>query len=95
MLLALEVREAMDQLPESQRQTLILYSEEGLSYTEIADIMDVSIGTVKSRLFYAKKNLRGLIRPATLDVLAEEFSEPPKKSNANSVTSAEYENLAS
>jgi RNA polymerase sigma-70 factor (ECF subfamily) len=79
MLLELEVREAMDRLPESQRQTLILFSEEGMSYAEISEIMGVSVGTVKSRLFYAKKNLRGLLRPATLAVLEDEFAPSPKR----------------
>lgn len=75
MLLGLEVRLAIDQLPETQRQTLILASEEGMSYAEIAQVMGVGIGTVKSRLFYAKKNLRAFLKPATLAVLDEEFSE--------------------
>lgn len=66
LLLTLEVQEAMESLPELQRQALILYSEEGLSYVEIADVMGVSVGTIKSRLFHAKKNLRRLVRPETL-----------------------------
>lgn len=77
-LLHLEVREAIDRLPVVQRQTLLLFSEENLSYVEIADMMGVSIGTVKSRLFYAKKNLRGLMRPSTLAVLEEEFAPPSR-----------------
>lgn len=75
LLLHLEVRDAIDQLPEVQRQALILFSEEGLSYAEIADVMDVNVGTVKSRLYYAKKNLRGLLRPEILAVLDDEFGE--------------------
>jgi len=86
MLLELEVRDAMDRLPESQRQTLILFSEEGLAYAEIAEIMSVSVGTVKSRLFYAKKNLRGLLRPATLAVLEDEFAPSPKRAHKMSET---------
>jgi len=79
-LLHLEVLEAIEQLPENQRETLLLFSEEQMTYAEIAAIMDVSIGTVKSRLFYAKKNLRGLMRPETAAVLDDEFSAPtPKK----------------
>lgn len=74
LMLHLEVQEAIDRLPESQRQTLILYSEEGLAYHEIAEAMNCSIGTVKSRLFYAKKSLRGLLRPETLHLLDDEFS---------------------
>ncbi|MCU0515166.1 MAG: sigma-70 family RNA polymerase sigma factor [Anaerolineae bacterium] len=77
MLLHLEVREAIDRLPEVQRQVLLLFSEENLSYAEMADLLGVSAGTVKSRLFYARKNLCGLLRPATLAVLQEEFSPAP------------------
>lgn len=89
LLLEMEVREALDRLPETQRQTLLLYSEEGMSYSEIADIMEVSIGTVKSRLYYAKKNLRGYIRPETLDVLDNEFGMPanvPRKQTMPDLT---------
>lgn len=70
LLIQLEVRAAMDRLPDPQREALILYAEEGLSYAEIAEVAGTSIGTVKSRLFHAKKNLRGLLRPETLDALA-------------------------
>jgi RNA polymerase sigma-70 factor, ECF subfamily len=73
LLLQMEVQQAMERLPELQRQTLILYSEESLSYQEIAEAMSCSIGTVKSRLFYAKKMLRQLINPETLQVLEDEF----------------------
>ncbi|MCI0714218.1 MAG: RNA polymerase sigma factor [Chloroflexi bacterium] len=53
---------AIQQLPEAQRQTMILYAEEGMSYQEIADATSVSIGTVKSRLHHAKKTLRRLLK---------------------------------
>lgn len=79
MLLHLEVQAAIEQLPENQRETLILFSEDQMSYAEIAEIMECSIGTVKSRLYYAKKNLRGLMNQETLSVLDEEFAETPKK----------------
>jgi RNA polymerase sigma-70 factor (ECF subfamily) len=75
LLLNLEVHEAIDRLPEHQRETLILYTEHDLSYSEIAAAMNTSIGTVKSRLYYAKKTLRQLIHPATLELLDEEFGE--------------------
>jgi RNA polymerase sigma-70 factor (ECF subfamily) len=68
-LVATEVQAAVDQLPELQRQTLILYGVEAMSYAEIAETMNTSIGTVKSRLFYAKKNLRSLLSPETLELL--------------------------
>lgn len=74
LLLHMEVREAIDRLPEAQRQALLLFSEEQMSYAEIAQVMDVSVGTIKSRLFHAKRNLRGLLRPQTLAQLETEFS---------------------
>ncbi|MFN8379280.1 MAG: RNA polymerase sigma factor [Anaerolineae bacterium] len=75
LLLQLEVREAMESLPELQRQALILYAEEGLSYAEIATVMDASIGTIKSRIHHAKKTLRRLLRPETLQALDEAFRD--------------------
>lgn len=83
MLLHIEVQEAIAQLPETQRETLVLYSEEQMTYAEIADIMDCSIGTVKSRLYYAKKNLRGLMNPETLSVIDGEFDDTPKTPKKN------------
>jgi RNA polymerase sigma-70 factor (ECF subfamily) len=73
LLLHMEVQDALDRLPPSQRQTLTLYTEAELTYQEIAEVLDVSIGTVKSRLFHAKKNLRGLLRPQTLLAIYDEL----------------------
>jgi RNA polymerase sigma-70 factor, ECF subfamily len=70
-LLYHEVRQAMEGLPEVQRQLLILYCEEELSYAEIADVMHISIGTVKSRLHYAKRALRSLLKPRTLSAVID------------------------
>ena len=79
MLLHMEVQAAIEQLPDNQREALLLYSEEQMSYAEIADVMDCSIGTVKSRLYYAKKALRGLMKMETIAVLDEEFGNAPVK----------------
>ena len=79
LLLSVEVREAIDQLPESQRRALILYADENMSYNEIAEIEGVSLGTVKSRIYYAKKNLRQYLNPDTLDVILSEFQETVKQ----------------
>lgn len=80
MMIYAEVEQAMQQLPELQRQTLILYSEASLSYEEIAEAMNVSIGTVKSRLYYAKRTLVRLLSPETRRVLLEE-EEPDAQPN--------------
>jgi len=68
-LLLEEVRKHIDCLPEIQRDTLILYVEENLSHAEIADIMNTEIGTVKSRIFYARKLLRQMLSPDLLEIL--------------------------
>ncbi len=54
-----EVLRAIDQLPEVFRETLVLSDVEGMSYQEIAGILEVPVGTVKSRLFRARHLLQG------------------------------------
>ena len=66
-LLLERARIAIDTLPEPQRQALILYTEENLTLNEIAQIMDVPVGTVKSRLYHARKYLRRLFRMELAD----------------------------
>jgi RNA polymerase sigma-70 factor (ECF subfamily) len=53
-----QVNEALESLPEDQKTTLILYDLEGLSYQEIAEILQCPIGTVRSRLARARTALR-------------------------------------
>lgn len=45
----LDIREALDKLPEGQRMALILVDMQGLSVAEAAEVLDVAAGTVKSR----------------------------------------------
>jgi RNA polymerase sigma-70 factor (ECF subfamily) len=52
------VRKAILDLPEASRAALVLREYEGLSYTEISAALGVPIGTVKSRLSYARSLLR-------------------------------------
>lgn len=54
-----EVLRAIDALPEAFREALMLSDVEGLSYQEIARVLDVPVGTVKSRLFRARHLLQG------------------------------------
>lgn len=69
LLLYAQIQQAMERLPELQRQTLILYGEEELTYAEIAEVMATDIGTVKSRLHYARKSLTRLLPPETREAL--------------------------
>ncbi len=49
---------AIDALPEEHRSVVLLHCLEGFSLVQIVDITDVPLGTVKSRLFNARKKLR-------------------------------------
>jgi RNA polymerase sigma-70 factor (ECF subfamily) len=70
-----DVKAAIEALPEQFRMAVLLADVEGFSYKEIADILDVPIGTVMSRLHRGRKALqkalfdfgmeRGLVAPVT------------------------------
>lgn len=59
-LLLARVRKAMAELPEDQRAVLALVAIEGLGYKEAAEILDVPVGTVMSRLARARAKLKPL-----------------------------------
>jgi RNA polymerase sigma-70 factor, ECF subfamily len=56
------VQQAMQSLPEASRSVLVLREYGGLSYQEIASMLDVPVGTVMSRLNYARNRLRDLLK---------------------------------
>ncbi len=58
-----QIQKAIDLLPEYHKSVFVLYEIEGLSYKEIADVVGCSIGTVMSRLHYARKKLRSMLAP--------------------------------
>lgn len=51
------IRAAIDSLPGDMRTVIILYALQGLPYEEIADTMNTSVGTVKSRLNRARQKI--------------------------------------
>src|SRR5436305_4220582 len=53
-----QVREKVDKLPDFLRQVVILAYYQGLKYREIADILGIPVGTVKSRLHAALARLQ-------------------------------------
>ena len=57
------VRETVAEMPEKQRQVLVMCDLQGLSYEEIAANLDIPLGTVKSRIFHARADLARRLRP--------------------------------
>lgn len=57
------VNQAMEELPEDLRTAITLREIEGLSYEEIATIMNCPIGTVRSRIFRAREAIAAKLRP--------------------------------
>jgi RNA polymerase sigma-70 factor (ECF subfamily) len=65
------LQEALNELPEVFRTPIILYYFEDFSYRDIADQMDLPIGTVMSRLARAKAHLRGRLLPPAPEAVAD------------------------
>ena len=61
------VRESIAKLPEALRQTLVLAYHQDLKYREIADVLKIPVGTVKSRLHAALEKLEQMARAAKRD----------------------------
>jgi RNA polymerase sigma factor (sigma-70 family) len=57
------VRRAVVELPPLQREALILFEYEGLSLAEVAGVVGADAGTVKARLFRARRSLRRALAP--------------------------------
>ncbi len=60
---------AIERLPEKLKLPLIMRDVEGFSYKEIAEKLELEIGTVKSRIFRARETLRALLEPYRQDRL--------------------------
>jgi RNA polymerase sigma-70 factor (ECF subfamily) len=61
--IAIAVNEAVEALPEELRSAITLREMEGLSYEEIAELMNCPIGTVRSRIFRAREAIAAKLRP--------------------------------
>jgi RNA polymerase sigma-70 factor (ECF subfamily) len=55
------IHRALDELPQPQREALVLFFLEDLSLEDIAEVLSCPVGTVKSRLHYAKRALHDLL----------------------------------
>jgi len=58
---AVALWQAVDQLPETHRQPVLMRYRDGMAYDEIATVLGVRLGTVKSRLYNAHKKLRQIL----------------------------------
>jgi len=57
------IHDALEQMPEELRMALSMCEFDGLTYDEIAEVMDCPIGTVRSRIFRARQSLDQKLRP--------------------------------
>jgi RNA polymerase sigma-70 factor (ECF subfamily) len=62
------LRQALDKLDEMEREIVMLREYEQLSYAEIADLLDIPINTVRSRLFRSRLALKALLEPSRQEV---------------------------
>ena len=70
------VRGAVARLPVAQRQVLTLVDLEGCSYADVAEILDIPIGTVMSRLSRARQALKSRLHEFARETLALESAVP-------------------
>ncbi|MCX6382778.1 MAG: RNA polymerase sigma factor [Armatimonadetes bacterium] len=87
ILLSLDIANALSQLSEEHRGAFILYHVQDLSIAEVAEIIGVPPGTVKSRLFTARQHLRQLLRDEnpriTLNTAPLSLSIMPESTEVN------------
>jgi RNA polymerase sigma-70 factor (ECF subfamily) len=69
-VLDVDVRQAIEDLPEPFRLAVVLSDVEGFTYKEIADMLDVPLGTVMSRLFRGRRILRKRLTDAARSAAA-------------------------
>lgn len=57
------LEEALARLPERQRIAVVLFDVEGYSHREIADVLNIPVGTVRSDVFHGRRALREALAP--------------------------------
>jgi RNA polymerase sigma-70 factor (ECF subfamily) len=58
-----KIRQALDALPEYHRAVILLREVEGMSYEEMAEVLEVPKGTIMSRLFHARRKMQDQLQP--------------------------------
>ena len=80
------VESALRQLPEAFRTVVVLREIEGFAYEEIAEILNINLGTVKSRLTRGRSALRALLVAAGADASNSSVSSPVTRTSKEAVT---------
>jgi RNA polymerase sigma-70 factor, ECF subfamily len=73
------LRQAMTKLERTDREILMLREFEQLSYAEIAELLNLPVNTVRSRLFRARAALRELLLAPPAKALAPELAESEER----------------
>jgi RNA polymerase sigma-70 factor, ECF subfamily len=58
-----QLTKCLNQLPEELNTTIVMREFMGLNYEEIADVLDIPLGTVRSRIYRARSHLKDLLTP--------------------------------
>ena len=74
-----DLERALARLPEEQRQVLLLVGMEGMRYEEVAVILDVPVGTVRSRLSRGRDALRTLMGESAADRAERKAETAPRR----------------
>ena len=76
-----DLERAIRLLPEEQRQVILLVGLEGMHYEEVAAVLDIPIGTVRSRLSRGREMLRRLM--GMKEDLPMQFERPQRRQNSD------------
>lgn len=87
--IAKRIQEALEALPPYHRAVIVMREVEGMSYQEMADAMEVSKGTIMSRLFHARQKLQRSLADCYREQIGAEPSPTSTKANRRGKTSDE------